>query len=410
MSDDDIAIKVVGVSKSFMLPHEKTGSIKNVLLGWCKRRRGYETQQVLKDISFEVKKGDFFGIVGRNGGGKSTLLKLLAGIYTPDKGEITVNGKLTPFIELGVGFNQDLSGRENVFLNGALLGFSREEVQAMYDDIVSFAELERFMDQKLKNYSSGMQVRLAFSIAIRANSDILLIDEVLAVGDSNFQRKCFEVFNQIKNSGKTVLFISHDSASVKRYCNKAILIDSGKLVYSGTPEKVIDKYNELNIRYTNANLLVARAKGSSISRDDNKDVSVVGVVLLDGDGKPRYSFGPREKFVLRVIVKSTVDTKNPVVRVAGVHAGGGMAVFACSTKLANRPLGDLKAGQRAVVDFEIENNFHDCELDIHASIFDEKEQELLYNTTEGVKFISLGWESGIIGSVYPDVKVTIKKD
>src|SRR5690606_31573026 len=154
-------------------------------------KRTYEKQQVLKNISFEIKKGEFVGIVGRNGSGKSTLLKLLAGIYSPDKGSIEVNGKLVPFIELGVGFNPELTGRENVFLNGALLGFNRKEMQAMYKDIVEFAELERFMDQKLKNYSSGMQVRLAFSIAIRAQSDILLIDEVLAVGDAAFQQKCY---------------------------------------------------------------------------------------------------------------------------------------------------------------------------------------------------------------------------
>jgi ABC-2 type transport system ATP-binding protein len=171
---DEVAIKVEKVSKTFKLPHEKNTSIKSAVVNFYRRKRSFEAQEVLKNVSFEIKKGEFFGIVGRNGSGKSTLLKMLAGIYIPTDGEIHVKGKLTPFIELGVGFNPELTGRENVFLNGALLGFNRSEMQAMYDDIVSFAELERFMDQKLKNYSSGMQVRLAFSIAIRANTDILL--------------------------------------------------------------------------------------------------------------------------------------------------------------------------------------------------------------------------------------------
>ena len=184
---DEIAIKVENISKTFKLPHEKTNSIKGAFVNFYRRNRTYEKQEVLKDISFEVKEGEFFGIVGRNGSGKSTLLKMLAGIYSPSKGSITINGKLTPFIELGVGFSPELTGRENVYLNGSLLGFNRQEMDEMYDEIVEFAELEKFMDQKLKNYSSGMQVRLAFSIAIRVKSDILVLDEVLAVGDEAFQ-------------------------------------------------------------------------------------------------------------------------------------------------------------------------------------------------------------------------------
>ena len=196
MADNEAAIIVKDLYKSFRLPHEQSSGLKQTIVNFAKRKKGYETQEVLKDVSFEIKKGEFFGIVGRNGSGKSTLLKLLAAIYVPDKGLVQVNGSLTPFIELGVGFNPELTGRENVFLNGALLGFSQSEMDAMYNDIVEFAELEKFMDQKLKNYSSGMQVRLAFSIAIRAKGDILLLDEVLAVGDTIFQKKCYEYFKK----------------------------------------------------------------------------------------------------------------------------------------------------------------------------------------------------------------------
>ncbi len=243
----NVAISVKNLDKSFRLPHEKNHSLKSLIINVFKRKRAYELQQVLKDINFEVQKGDFYGIVGRNGSGKSTLLKLLAGIYSPDKGSVRVFGKLTPFIELGVGFNPELTGRENVYLNGALLGFSRKEMSIMYDDIVAFAELEEFMDQKLKNYSSGMQVRLAFSIAIRPDTDILILDEVLAVGDEAFQRKCYEYFAKLKRDKKTVILVTHSMDSVQRFCSKAMLIDKGHKTEIGSPLKIAQIYSELNL-------------------------------------------------------------------------------------------------------------------------------------------------------------------
>lgn len=245
--DNSTAIKVESVSKTFKLPHEKNSSIKSSVLNFYRRKRTFEKQHALRTMSFEIKKGEFFGIVGRNGGGKSTLLKLLAGIYSPDRGAVHINGKLTPFIELGVGFNPELTGRENVFLNGALLGFNRREVRAMYQDIVDFAELGRFMDQKLKNYSSGMQVRLAFSIAIRARSDILLLDEVLAVGDAAFQQKCYDYFEELKQQKKTVVFVTHDMTAVRRFCTRAIYIKNGELIKEGSPFEIAEIYIEENM-------------------------------------------------------------------------------------------------------------------------------------------------------------------
>lgn len=243
---DDIAIKVSHVSKSFKLPHEQQSSLKGKLINFG--NRGYEVQRALIDVSFEVKKGEFFGIVGRNGSGKSTLLKLISGIYSQDEGTITSHGKLIPFIELGVGFNPELSGRDNVFLNGALLGFSRKQMEQLYPSIVEFAELERFMDQKLKNYSSGMQVRLAFSIAIRAQADILVLDEVLAVGDAAFQQKCFDYFEDLKAKRKTIIFVTHDMDSVRRFCDRALMIANGTVQIIGTPQEVSDMYLEANIQ------------------------------------------------------------------------------------------------------------------------------------------------------------------
>ena len=186
----NVAVKVDHVSKFFKLPTESTQSLRTTLVNRFRGIKGYKKQEVLRDISFEVEKGDFYGIVGRNGSGKSTLLKIISEIYVPEKGSVTIDGKLVSFIELGVGFNPELTGRENVYMNGAMLGFSTAEIDAMYEDIVDFAELHDFMNQKLKNYSSGMQVRLAFSVAIKAQGDILILDEVLAVGDEAFQRKC----------------------------------------------------------------------------------------------------------------------------------------------------------------------------------------------------------------------------
>ena len=247
MTDKQIAVKVDHVSKYFKLPTEATNSLRTALVNRFKGIKGYKEQHVLKDISFEVEKGDFFGILGRNGSGKSTLLKIISEIYVPEKGTVTIDGKLVSFIELGVGFNPELTGRENVYMNGAMLGFSTAEIDAMYDDIVDFAELHDFMNQKLKNYSSGMQVRLAFSVAIKAQGDILILDEVLAVGDEAFQRKCNDYFQERKKSGKTTILVTHDMGAVKKYCNKAVLIENGLVKAIGDPFDVSDQYSFDNL-------------------------------------------------------------------------------------------------------------------------------------------------------------------
>ncbi len=219
--------------------------MKSLIVHPLRSRQPKNKFHALKGVSFEVKKGEFFGIVGRNGSGKSTLLKILAGIYQPTDGSVKTDGKLVPFIELGVGFNPELTGKENVYLNGALLGFSKKEVDARYKDIVEFAELEDFMDQRLKNYSSGMQVRLAFSVATRAQADILLIDEVLAVGDADFQRKCFDYFKALKKSGVTVVFVTHDMSAVKEYCDRVILVEDGVIRSEGDASVVSKEYAAL---------------------------------------------------------------------------------------------------------------------------------------------------------------------
>lgn len=243
-SQNPVVIKVDNLHKMFRLPTERANGLKQAILNWFKGIKGYTEHEVLKGVSFEVHKGEFLGIVGRNGSGKSTLLKLLAQIYYPEKGSIKVDGTIVPFIELGVGFNPELTGRENVFLNGALLGFSHKEMESMYDDIVQFAELEQFMDAKLKNYSSGMQVRLAFSIAIRAKGDILILDEVLAVGDAEFQQKCNNYFASL-HGAQTVILVTHSMENVRQFCDRAILIEDGKIMAEGKPDDVAQAYENL---------------------------------------------------------------------------------------------------------------------------------------------------------------------
>ena len=240
----DVAIRVKHLHKSFKLPTERAWGLKQAIFNRLKGIKGFKEQKVLRGLDFEVKKGEFLGIVGRNGSGKSTLLKVLSGIYVPEKGDVEIYGTLVPFIELGVGFNPELTGRENIYLNGALLGFSNAEVDEMYDEIVEFAELKDFMDQKLKNYSSGMQVRLAFSIAIRARGDILILDEVLAVGDAAFQQKCNDYFASL-HGNQTVVLVTHSMENVRKFCDRAILIENGKIMCEGSPNKVADEYMNL---------------------------------------------------------------------------------------------------------------------------------------------------------------------
>jgi ABC-2 type transport system ATP-binding protein len=245
MSENTV-IHVNNVEKEFYLPSHSSDSLKASFIHiFARKDKSINVHHALKGISLDIKKGEFFGVLGRNGSGKSTLLKILAQIYQPTKGSVSHNGKLVPFIELGVGFKKELTGRENVYLNGALLGFSNKEIDERYDSIVEFAELEKFMYQKLKNYSSGMKVRLAFSVAIQANADILLLDEVLAVGDAAFKKKCVDYFKRLKDTNKTVILVSHSMKIIRDYCDRCVLIEDGKIAFEGSAEDTAEKYLEL---------------------------------------------------------------------------------------------------------------------------------------------------------------------
>lgn len=254
------AVIVEGVSKEFKLPHERYDTLKERALHPF-RRRSSERLQAVQNVSFAIDRGEFFGIVGRNGSGKSTLLKCMAGIYRLDAGQIQVNGRLSTFIELGVGFNPDLAARDNVTLNGIMLGLSPAEAKRRFERVIEFAELEEFVDLKLKNYSSGMTVRLAFSVMIQVDADILLIDEVLAVGDVAFQQKCFDQFHRLREAGRTIVLVTHDMRAVQHFCHRALLLERGRVVLQGDPGDVSAKYMDVN--FATSGEPAPRASGSS---------------------------------------------------------------------------------------------------------------------------------------------------
>jgi ABC-type polysaccharide/polyol phosphate transport system ATPase subunit len=245
VSSAQAAVSIHHVSKTFRLPRERYHTLKERVLHPL-RSSQVDLLRAVQDVTVDVAPGEFFGIVGRNGSGKSTLLKCLAGIYRIDEGWLFVQGRLSPFIELGVGFNMDLKARDNVIINSIMLGLTRKQARARFDAIIDFAELRDFTELKLKNYSSGMLVRLAFATAIQVDADVLLIDEVLAVGDAAFQQKCFDEFGRLRAAGRTILFVTHDMTAVQRFCDRAMLLDRGKTVQIADPSTIAREYNRIN--------------------------------------------------------------------------------------------------------------------------------------------------------------------
>lgn len=399
---DDIAIKVEHVGKDFVLPHEKIRSVKSAFTSiYKKRNRTKGTQHALHDINFEIKKGEFFGIVGRNGSGKSTLLKILAGIYRPTKGRVHTYGKLVPFIELGVGFNPELTGRENVYLNGAMLGFSKKEVDAMYADIVTFAELERFMDQKLKNYSSGMQVRLAFSMATRSDADILLVDEVLAVGDADFQRKCYEYFKLLKRNKKTVVFVSHDMNAIREFCDRAMLIEDSKLVSVGKTQTVASQYSQLFLEESHESDI----ESESIN---NNQLEIDPEGKRWGNGKIKIQEARAkvkgEKVIVEVRAKANVDIDNVIY---GLHfeAQDGTEVTAMNNRMVNMPdLTDVRKGSEVTFAWEVLNIFNDGNYFINLTLVNDTGEA--FDWYMGAAKFSVKREERSTTSVLPPLKVT----
>jgi ABC-type polysaccharide/polyol phosphate transport system ATPase subunit len=335
------------VSKSFTVPEEQVHTLKERALH-PRRRIRRQTFQALKDISFAVESGEFFGIAGRNGSGKSTLLKCLAGIYQAE-GDIWCRGRLSTFIELGVGFNPDLAARDNVVMNGIMLGLSPREARRRYESVIEFAELEEFKDLKLKNYSSGMHVRLAFSVAIQVDADILMIDEVLAVGDAAFQQKCFDVFNDLRDRGRTIIFVTHDMGSLQRFCHRALLLERGTPVHLGEPHEVADRYLELNF---------GRAPAPEAATEDGHTgdgQARVAEVWLESEAGERLSSVPQHgRVTLSARVQFIVDVEDPAASVH-VYNEEHKAVVVANTAVENERSGHFGAGEEVVFSFTFDN-------------------------------------------------------
>jgi ABC-type polysaccharide/polyol phosphate transport system ATPase subunit len=342
------AVTVEHVSKRFCTPEEATHTLKERVLHPL-RARGQREFEALRDVSFSVAQGEFFGIVGRNGSGKSTLLKCLAGIYSVDAGRMYRSGRMSTFIELGVGFNPDLAAYDNVVLNGIMMGLSPSEAKARYRQIIEFAELEEFQELKLKNYSSGMHVRLAFSVAVQVDADILLIDEVLAVGDAAFQQKCFDVFNRMRDEGKTILFVTHDMFSVKRFCHRAMLLHHGELVAIGDPADIGDRYLELN--FSGDGPEAERPSGDRVG----DGFARIADAWLENDAGERVTQvlqGMRCTF--RAVVQFNEAINNPSLTVA-IRNDHGENVFILTTIMDHDQTGCFARGDRATFSVSFEN-------------------------------------------------------
>ncbi len=339
------------VTKEFRLPHEQYHTLKERALHPF-RSQSVDVLKAVDDVTVDINQGEFFGIVGRNGSGKSTLLKCLAGIYETTSGTLHVRGRISPFIELGVGFNPDLTARDNVVINAIMLGLSRREAIARFDHIVAFAELEEFMDLKLKNYSSGMHVRLAFAVAIQVDADIVLIDEVLAVGDAAFQQKCYDEFARIKREGRTILFVTHDMGAVERFCDRAMLLERGRAVCIGPPGDVAREYNQMNFRR-----IRGEAKETGVGADVLRRRPVAEVTSAKFESASREPIVTTEQgthLQARIEVRFHEPCENPIFAIS-LQNEAGTTAFATSTQLAKIDTGRYAAGDIATVRVPFEN-------------------------------------------------------
>ncbi len=321
-------VEVNDVSKMFKLYHENVRSLKEKVLFFNKR--GYEEFWALKDIDIQVEEGETLGIIGANGSGKSTLLKCITRILYPTTGRVITNGSIAALLELGAGFQPDLTGRENIYLNASILGFSKKEVDKRFDEIVAFAEMERFIDNHVRNYSSGMYVRLGFAVAINVDPDILLIDEVLAVGDEAFQRKCMERIEDIQEEGKTIIFVTHAVEITREICSKVVMLDSGRIVKEGKPREVVNFYHQQ-----------MESDETERSERGNRKMEVLGVALLNDSDEGVNDFNTGEDMKIRVAYRANEPVEDPVFGFS-IDDYRGFTAYGTNTRLKGLDLGTVE--------------------------------------------------------------------
>jgi ABC-2 type transport system ATP-binding protein len=388
-----LAIQVEGLRKSFRIPTNRVDSLKERVVHPFSGR-DFRDLRALRGVSFEIRRGEFFGIVGRNGSGKSTLLKLLASIYRADAGTIRIAGRLAPFIELGVGFNVDLTARENVVLNGVMMGLTPREMRRRQDAIVEFAELEEFADLKLKNYSSGMLVRLAFAVMMEADADVLLIDEVLAVGDAAFQQKCADAFHQMKAEGKTIVLVTHEMATVEDYCHRAMLIADGEIQHLGDPGEIGREYLRLNFE----------GGGEEESPSEGEEVRLVEAHLEGADGKPTANVEHGEEIRLRLELEVKRDLPGVDVGFLVANADG-LGIFNFGIPVGEREEArELRAGQRVVVTAALDNRLAAGRYFVHCGINRAYEGGIALYEPNAIDFVVFGGPQ-TRGVVYPELKI-----
>jgi ABC-2 type transport system ATP-binding protein len=379
-----LAVEVRNLKKAFRIPTNRVDSLKERVVRPFAPRE-YRLLQALDGVSFEIRRGEFFGIVGRNGSGKSTLLKLLASIYRADSGTIRMAGRLAPFIELGVGFNEELTARENVVLNGVMMGLTPHETRRRLDAVLAFAELSEFVDLKLKNYSSGMLVRLAFSVMMEADADILLIDEVLAVGDAAFQQKCADAFHEMKAAGKTIVLVTHEMSTVETYCHRAMLIDDGQIQHLGDPDEVGRRYLRLNFE--------GGGEQGDRGLAESRELRLLDAGLRDPDGGRSTSVERDQPIRLRVELQALSELQGLGVGFIVANADG-VAVCQLGTEIRKRDGSmALAPGERFSVDVELQNPLVAGRYFVHCGVARIENGTTLLYAHAAIEFVVFGASS-----------------
>ena len=330
-------ISVDGVSVQYRVPQERIGTFKEYMIRYIQRQIKHNTFLALDNISLNVNRGEVFGIIGENGAGKSTLLKLIAKVLRPTRGRIWVKGRVAPLLEVGAGFHPELTGRENVYLNGAMLGFTQKEMDKRFQQIVDFAELWDFIDAPLRTYSSGMWARLGFAVATDVDPDILIVDEILSVGDENFQRKSSERIAAFREKGATILLVSHNMSLIEKMCDRAVLFDHGKVVTTGTTKAVVNSYLE-RVRGEESQRLAEQGILNENNRWGNQTIQIEAAKILGGDGKEQSVFHTGETLILEFEYHAHKLIEEPIFGVA-IHRQDGVHITGPNTKFANYTVG-----------------------------------------------------------------------